>query len=103
MKQYPCGVMGMTRQGDRSLMIWEKKDAGAQEIHRMDWKNGSTHVVVSTMTDAGTYQFNNWDNSQSGEPSQWEEIDRIPAGDALSADTVMQQLARDRFGVTEII
>jgi hypothetical protein len=99
---YPLAFRGANH-GFYSLHVWESKEGGEQ--YKLDWFERERSVIrVSRMTDAGTYWFNNWDNSQGGTPSTWEEIDVIDFGDTelRLMFTVMEAYAVEKFGVIDI-
>jgi hypothetical protein len=99
---YPLAIRG-GNYGYNSLHVWESKEGGEQ--YKLDWHERERSVIrVSRMTDAGTYWFNNWDNSQGGTPSTWEEIDVIDLEDTelRLMFTVMEGYAAEKFGVVDV-
>jgi hypothetical protein len=99
---YPLAIRGANH-GFYSLHVWESKEGGEQ--YKLDWFERERSVIrVFRMTNAGTYWFNNWDNSQGGTPSTWEEIDVIDFGDTelRFMFTRMEAYAVEKFGVIDI-
>lgn len=101
-RRYPYGVESMTRNGDRSLMVWVKPDAGAGEMFRLGWTVGGKVVTVRRVTDVGDYWINNGTLEQGGNPATWEEIDSFPVDGPLDADLKMRDYARERLGVVQL-
>ncbi|MGV9693406.1 hypothetical protein ACWDUX_30360 [Streptomyces sp. NPDC003444] len=99
---YPLAVRG-GNDGYASLRVWEQKAGG--EEYDLQWFQREPEIIrVSRMVDKGDYWFNNWDNSQHGTPSTWEEIDVIDFSHMppWSLYRVMETYAVEKFGVVDI-
>ncbi|MGW0929597.1 hypothetical protein [Streptomyces sp. NPDC002644] len=105
-KRYPRGILAMGRglSGDisRSLMVHVTEEFTRGNVFKIEHEGTQPDARVFALVDPGTYWFNNWDFSQGGEPSKWEEIARVDVYAVASIDRIMIRYAVENWGMVEV-
>jgi hypothetical protein len=103
-KRYPRAALAGTVQGDMSLRVWMKADAGPADVHLLEWSPGDECIRILTRQEvretSGPLLSTGY--HPNVEPSEtFRNVDAIGVTDRACVDRVMRAYARDTFGVVE--
>ena len=105
-KRYPRAALAGTVQGETSLRVWMKADAGPQDVHVLEWTPGSAEIRVYTRTDVHPSDgpvLSTVYNPGVQASEQFRLTDAIGVTDRACVDRVMMAYAQDTFGVVEFV
>lgn len=105
-KRYPRAALAGTVQGDSSLRVWMKADAGPTDVHMLQWSPGDDEIRVYSRTHVNAATVPAVSTIYNAEPEPTEVFrlsDVVGVTDRACVDRIMQAYARDTFGVVEFV